>query len=392
MNIKTFRASSLQEGLALIREEWGENAHVMHTRQIDKRSFFGLRRQSLVEITAAEGAATNGESDFETPIAAIPKNRLIPPARSATPSAFQTPITTLELRSQPNTLTHSAPIRFKRDAKAMLAPSEIAIRGEIRCIVPIGRWNCLNMQTLNPTLLQRSVAIKLDDFVRFVGPFDIQPGRQFVASLVGLTGVGKTSLIAKIASNYKTREGRKVGLMTSDCFRVGGADQLQKYAEMLELPFESVSDPSRIPQALRRMERCDLILLDTPGISPKNTARLQMLGEMLDAIGPDEVQLVLPATAGAAVLAESLRCFRPLEPTALSFTKLDEAAGLGDIYLYLRDHNFLNDHSMLHDRVEPTEPSLARRDRALPLSFLSFGQNIAENIEVAGPARLAALA
>ncbi|MDR0336229.1 MAG: hypothetical protein LBI18_03975, partial [Planctomycetaceae bacterium] len=143
-------------------------------------------------------------------------------------------------------------------------------------------------------------------------------------------------------------------------------EQLGKYAEMLGLPIETVSEPFRMKTALARLETCDLILLDTPGTNPKNMMKLQTLKTMFDAAKLDEIHLLFSATTHAAALTEIFHRFEPLAPTDLTFTKLDEAIGLTDIYQFLKTNR-------------------------LPLRFFSLGQNISEDIEVAGPARLASL-
>ncbi|MDR0704662.1 MAG: 50S ribosome-binding GTPase, partial [Planctomycetaceae bacterium] len=186
-------------------------------------------------------------------------------------------------------------------------------------------------------------------------------------AFLGLSGVGKTTTIAKIAAHYRLKEFKRVGLVTIDTFRVAAMEQLGKYAEMLGLSMETVSEPFRMKTALARLETCDLILLDTPGINPKNTIKLQTLGAMLNAARVDEVHLLFSATTHLAALNEMFHRFEPLTPTDLTFTKLDEAVGLTDLYQFLKTN-------------------------ILPLRFFSLGQNISEDIEVAGPARLASLA
>lgn len=222
----------------------------------------------------------------------------------------------------------------------------------------------MTIEQLNPTVLQRGLIDRFQKMVRFAGPIDLQPGSRRIVAFLGATGVGKTSMIAKIAAHYKLKEFKKVGLLTMDLFRIAATEQLRKYAEMLDIPLETASNPDRLAVALRRLGDCDLVLFDTPGTNPKNAAKLQMLASALDAVRPDDVFLLLSATNGLTVLNDVVRRFEPLGTTGLILTKLDETAGLVDLYQFLKTNS-------------------------LPLRFFSMGQNISEDIEVAAAPRLA---
>jgi flagellar biosynthesis protein FlhF len=342
MNIKTFRAATLQEGLRQIHEELGEDVKIMHTREVETSRLFGFRRQRFFEITVAEnyGKTTQQKTDLSTeqPLPANPYETLLAPPVS--------PCFRSELRS---------------------TPADAGIQTTSRQAVPLGVWHQLTPEQLNPTVLQRSLIALFTESVRFGGPIDLLDGKRKTVAFLGMSGVGKTTTIAKIAAHYRLKEFKRVGLVTIDTFRVAATEQLGKYAEMLGLPMEIVSEPFRMKTALTRLEACDLILLDTPGINPKNTMKLQTLGAMLDAAAVDEVHLLFSATTHAVALGEMFHRFEPLNPTDLTFTKLDEAVGLTDLYQFLKTN-------------------------ILPLRFFSLGQNISEDIEVAGPARLASLA
>lgn len=347
MNIKTFRAADLNEALGLVYEEFGEDARVMHTRQVDEPRLFGLLRRRFVEITAAKPEAT------VTPVAAA--SPLPPRSRSEPGDDFVRQLLDSPYETVPPP-RESGPLRTEIPE----TPPEFTH-------VPTGNWRCYGIEQLNPTVLQRNLLARFEESVRFGGPLDLSGDRPRVVALVGPTGVGKTSLLAKLAAHCRLKEFKRVGFLTVDLFRLGAIEQLRKYAETLDVPLEIVSEMYRVKSALARLKDCRLILLDTPGTNPKNRAKLQMLGSLLDAASVDEVHLLLSATSSAAVLEDALRRFKPLGLTGLDFTKMDEGVGLGDIYRFLKDNE-------------------------LPLRYFSTGQNIMEDLEVAGPARLAALA
>jgi flagellar biosynthesis protein FlhF len=343
MNIRTFRAESLQEGLRQIREELGDSVRILHTRQTDETSFFGLRKHKLVEITVEDAA----EKEI------------------------------LDTSIRNKTLEQST----EQGANATRSRSEFRSDNGIKHSV----MQPLTMEQLNPTVLQRSMAAKLNDTVKFADALILKPNLCRIAAFTGTAGAGKTSLIVKIAAHYqnyyKDKEKKKIALLTTDMFRIGAVEQLQKFGEMLSIPVETASEPRRVQQAIQRLSGCDLILIDTPGVSPQNKERMHFVNEMLLAAEADEVQLVLPATGSAEFLTETVRNFAALQftalqftalqPTGLSLTHIDEAAGMSALYSFLQN------------------PVLKQTD--LPLCFFSLGQNIAEGIEPASVARLVCL-
>ena len=195
--------------------------------------------------------------------------------------------------------------------------------------------------------------------------FARQPQRRLVA-LVGPTGVGKTTTIAKLAANFRLREKRRVGLITVDTYRIAAVEQLRTYADIIDLPMEVVSTPREMHQAVARMADLDLILMDTAGRSPRDEVQIQELKSMLAEAMPDEVHLVLSSVASAKSLANTAEQFAAVGTTALVLTKLDEAASLGNLL------------------------PLVRSSR-LPLSYLTHGQNVPDDIAPADAGRLARL-
>src|SRR3954466_13755844 len=95
-----------------------------------------------------------------------------------------------------------------------------------------------------------------------------------IVALIGPTGVGKTTTLAKLAANLKIREGRRVGLITIDTYRIAAIDQLRKYAELIRSPLKVVNSPEDLKDAVAAMSDCEFILIDTAGRSPTDTMKL----------------------------------------------------------------------------------------------------------------------
>lgn len=199
----------------------------------------------------------------------------------------------------------------------------------------------------------------------------IEPGRRCrKIAFIGPTGVGKTTTIAKLAAAYKLRYGLRVGLLTSDTYRVAAVDQLRVYADIIGLPLKVVASPAEMQPALDEFQRddgdqqVDVVLIDTAGRSQHDAAKLGELSDSLAAADPDDVNLVLSLTSSDAVLSRAADRFSKLRPDRLILTKLDEAVTFG---------------AMLN---------VVRRLK-LPLSYVTTGQEVPDQIEAADAMALA---
>jgi flagellar biosynthesis protein FlhF len=179
-----------------------------------------------------------------------------------------------------------------------------------------------------------------------------------VVALVGPTGVGKTTTIAKLAAHYRLREKCRVGLVTVDTYRIAAVEQLKTYAEIMDVPLEVVATPLQMRDALQRLSGLDLVLIDTAGRSPRDAVRLAELRRLLAESQADEVHLVLSAVAGADTIDVACEAFSTVGASALILTKLDEAVSLDWL------------------------PALVARHR-LPLSYTTSGQNVPDDIQPA---------
>ncbi len=185
-------------------------------------------------------------------------------------------------------------------------------------------------------MLQAKIARMIEADIRVSGPIAVTPGRCRVAALVGPTGVGKTTTIAKLAANYRLKDKRRLGLITVDTYRIAAVEQLRTYANIIDLPMHVVSTPKEMREAVRQMCGMDLVLIDTAGRSPRDEIRLQELRAFINEASADEVHLVLSSVTASRTLEQTAERFAAVGTTALIFTKLDEANGLGNLLPVLR--------------------------------------------------------
>jgi flagellar biosynthesis protein FlhF len=216
----------------------------------------------------------------------------------------------------------------------------------------------------DPLLAKARIARMIEAEIRTSGPIRAAAGRHRIVALVGPTGVGKTTTIAKLAANFRLRDRLRVGLITVDTYRIAAVEQLRTYADIMDLPMEVVSTPREMRAAVNRLADLDLVLMDTAGRSPRDEIKIQELKSMLAEARADEVHLVLSGVSSAASLRRTAEMFAPVGTTALVLTKLDEATGLGGLLPLLRGCS-------------------------LPLSYMTNGQNVPDDIEQAESRRLA---
>lgn len=190
--------------------------------------------------------------------------------------------------------------------------------------------------------------------------FAEQPTGQRRISLIGPTGVGKTTTLAKIAAHYLSRYGGRIGLITIDTYRIAAIEQLKVYSEIMRLPLEVVIKPQDLEQALNTFRHCDLILIDTAGRSPRNGLDLQELATFLRPQLGIENNLMLAATTREREIEETIRRFSMLPISHFIFSKIDECDQLG----VLLNIHYKND---------------------TPISFLTNGQRVPEDLLMPSP-------
>ncbi len=374
MQIKTFRAKTMQQALDLVRRELGPEATVLHTRELNgglvgrflKGRQYEIAASSEVRVpTRLPQAVAYEQSSLPSPALSIETDY-----RSKSRDDFQQQSESLEeLHTLAERIQYGSQIRPATQVPdALFQVYTDMIESDIEESIAQELIDRLRSEVTeknhNVVALQSELIRMIQSELTVTGPIEVEPGQGRVVALVGPTGVGKTTTIAKLAANYRLRENKRVGLITVDTYRIAAVEQLRTYADIIDLPMEVVSTPREMRESIARMRELDLILMDTAGRSPRDEVKIQELKSMLGEAEPAEVHLVLSAVGGAKSLKTTAERFATVDTTALVITKLDEATCLG---------NLLS----------------VTRGSGLPISYLTDGQNVPDDIQAAKQSTLA---
>ncbi len=354
MKPRIYQADTMAGALAKVKRDLGQRAVILRTRTVKSGGLFGVGARNRVEITAGEETpylpaqptfeAAPGRNAVAAPIPARVTGPIAeaPVPQPPVPAAFQQELQDIKslvqrlVRTQSrDSLSHLQP--QLHEAYTRLIQNEVA---EELAADFIGRINDRQTdgQPLDPATIKE---LLVQQFARVLAPgapiqLTRKQGRATVVALVGATGVGKTTTIAKLAAQFRLKQGCRVGLVTIDTYRIAATEQLRTYAEIIEAPLEVVLTPQEMKPALERLRHCDIVLIDTAGRSQFDREKLNELGEFLSAAEPDETHLVLSATSSHAVLMKAMEEFSSLKIDRVIFTKLDEAVGIGTLLAVCR--------------------------------------------------------
>jgi flagellar biosynthesis protein FlhF len=397
MNLQTFKAPTMAEALTQVKTAMGADAVILHTRTLQTRQWLGLRRREVVEITAgrdiaiperrrparANGSsgnlptysrtgavarkpiegfnpASNGKQILETPGGTSAVMLSISQEMAALKSMVKDLVTQNRQKQSPNIPQEL--FDYYRQLVGNMVAEDLA--GEL---VQSLHRQVRPEHYAEPEFVKAKLLDQLEKLISTTGPIvRSKSAGPHVVALIGPTGVGKTTTLAKLAANLKLKERHRVGLITLDTYRIAAVDQLKRYADIIGSPLRVVSGGDDLRESIQVMSDCDFVLIDTAGRSPNDTLKLNELRGLLSSIEPDEVHLVLSATASENCLELALTRFGDVRADKVIFTKLDEAMNVGILLNVVRKMN-------------------------KSVSYITTGQDVPDDIEVGRGRRLAEL-
>lgn len=410
--LHTFTAPTYSEAYRQMREALGSQAVVLRTTHVREKGILGLLGRKSVHLTAAaasnrasESAARN-RSPVEKKYTVTERPRMDEKVRDKM-AYFERIVSDAQKRMAAARLPsdgNAAVLPFRKPAASSVSQDElrrelyemrqmlqvlyaehpsgglpIELAPHYRMLVERGVSRkaaaCLvgaviegsDLRILRePRAFVERLRMEIQKSVPVTGGIGLAGGVCRRVALVGTTGVGKTTNLAKLAAEYAVRQRARVALLTTDTYRVAAPEQLRVYANIIGLPLTVVNDAKEAATAVQANRDKDLLLIDTAGGSQFNAKQIHELRETFATLAPNEVMLVVSANTQLDDLRQAVEKFGCLCPTSLFFTKLDETKRYGPVF------------------------TLAV-ETGLPLSYLSMGQNVPDDLMLAQPGMVANL-
>ena len=399
MNVKRYIADTEAEAFDRIREELGRDAFILNKRKIRRKGLRGVFGKPLVEVVAAYEAVHRPKPEPLPPRIPVREEPPVPREEPILPPPVEAPPI-----AKPNPLRQPAVYEAKFDA--LFPPASEPAKGSVQNLsdkidainstlnnlmgkISLNKTDYRSsylpeIEALTLTLLENElheefthkisrevneIVLKqnepaaevmetiLKQYLGEAAPIRLKRFKRTVVLLVGPTGVGKTTTLAKLAAIYAINHHAKVGVVTTDTYRIGAVEQLKTYSEILQTPLSVAYSADDVPDCLREHEDKDIVFIDTAGRSPSGADLESDLTELIRKSEADEVHLALSATTGFTGMLHIVNTFHFLREYKILFTKLDETPTWGS----LLNARFLTDR---------------------PISYTALGQGVPDDIEV----------
>lgn len=404
MIIKKFQGKTEADATEQAKKELGPNVVIMNVKNVKRKGIFAFLKPQMVEVTAALEEESE-RSAYVKKEEKVPLEESIPvPVNKAQPIFSEETLRRFEMNSAPksqeadkNENVETKAIEEKLDNLQSLLEQKLQPKETESVIADTVTeeknselikfekllYNKMIENEVNETYANQIIE-EMEKNVKPNMPFDqalaniyqkmilkfgkpetITPAKNGpkVVFFIGPTGVGKTTTIAKIASKFSVEGKKKVALLTTDTYRIAAAEQLRTYADILEVPFRVIYTVEEIDNSLRNFKDYDYIFVDTAGHSHKNEIQKANMNEFIHSVDgkvEKEAYLVLSATTKYRDLLSIADSYSEMTEYKLIFTKLDETVTLG---------NLLN----------------LKLYTGAPLSYVTCGQNVPDDIEQFNP-------
>jgi flagellar biosynthesis protein FlhF len=405
VKLKKYEAGTEKEAIALVRQDLGEEAFIVNMKTIHPRGIKAFFKKPSVEVTAAydeapysgekgqkyeldfiveEPPLTNEEfieetkrllgqgngNEEEVPHSGTDSKDLkikeqadtikeLQEKLESTEQILQKVISELKINSKVvndiNRRYENPMLQVFYESLTAQGVTEEIAQGILEEINSVGATSDLDIN-----LIVKVIYNSILGHLKYDKPLKI-PGKPRVMTFIGPTGVGKTTTIAKLSSNFILNDEMNVGLITSDTYRIAAIEQLKTYAEILDIEVRVVYDNLEIIDNVVFMGRDnDVIIIDTAGRSHRNAETLLELKELLEYVGDSEKYLVLSLTTKYDDLVNIIEAYKDVSDFSIIFTKLDETSRIGNIlnvcYTTGKKVAYLTDGQSVPDDIQEMDP------------------------------------
>lgn len=394
MKVKRYVGETAQEAMQKVKSDLGRDAIILTTRKIRKKGLMGFFSKPLIEVVAT----------IDNDISAMPapnKVHDIKPQEQNVKAEYSNPAESFINELNANMQAQKNPQRDNRkqqqghiDEKEMIQQDFVELKNMLNKVYDAVKVDYENnklsdivkkylktleecevdkvivneikeklLETLDSEKQQSDAIVRntiyniLSKYMKEPEPFTFTKDKKVII-VIGPTGVGKTTTIAKLAANMVLTEKKKVGLITSDTYRIAAVEQLKTYSEIIGVPLSIIYTPAEILSAIENYGDKDLILVDTAGRSHKDKYQLMELKTLIKSSINYEVYLVISATTKFSDCIEIIKSYSFLDDYKLLFTKMDETSAFGVIL------------------------NVAYITKK-PVSYITTGQSVPDDIEIA---------
>ncbi|ADQ05371.1 flagellar biosynthetic protein FlhF [Caldicellulosiruptor owensensis OL] len=364
MRIKRYLAHDMQEALIRIKADLGKDAIILSTKKVRQKGLLGFFKKPLIEVTAAcedEKIVKKDEDGLRQESLAL--------------SLQMTQIK--ELEKKIDSLEKALKEVIKKEQEESQQTKEASRKnfldvmrenliknGVENEIVDILLSNVSGDGSINTIV--NSMYREIKNMLGSAAPLSFDSKFPRIVFFVGPTGVGKTTTIAKIAAKLMFENGKKVGFITADTYRIAAVEQLKTYAEIMNIKTKVWYEVDEYDGIIESLADSDVVLVDTAGRSHKNQEHMDELKAYVAKANPDEIFLLLSATTQPSVFKEVVNTYSFLDNYKVIITKVDEVSTYG---------NILN----------------IRYFTQKPIAYITTGQNVPDDIEQFNPEQYAKL-